>query len=223
MSEHYDIEQELMDANAEIMELEAERDCLRIKLGMRGESISRMKVERDLVKEHLQQAITNIAKMKAERENAKAVAWMVVTEQGAYSIDWAYPNTEGWSIGRTPLYAAPPAQEADKKDAKPVAACPRCHGTGYWSETSGTGCASGICTCSAGVKFTLLQNTALPAQSARIAELEKDAARLRYLTSDIADFTKRRERNLILLRMSVMSYTAACVEIDAALKQEEGK
>jgi hypothetical protein len=48
---------------------------------------------------------------------------------------------------------------------------------------------------------------------------EQDAVRFRYLTKDIADRHARQQRNDLLHRMPVMSYSAACASIDAQLAQ----
>ncbi len=46
-----------------------------------------------------------------------------------------------------------------------------------------------------------------------------DAARFRYLTEDIADHVDRHRRNELLQRMAVMSYSAACLDIDIAMSE----
>lgn len=46
---------------------------------------------------------------------------------------------------------------------------------------------------------------------------EADAARFRWLTEDIADRREREQRNILLARMAVMSYSAASADIDATM------
>jgi hypothetical protein len=53
----------------------------------------------------------------------------------------------------------------------------------------------------------------------KVAELEKDAGRYRWLCEDHDSPDVRKKRNEILDRMSVMSYSAASQAIDAAMNE----
>ena len=57
----------------------------------------------------------------------------------------------------------------------------------------------------------------LYAGAAPVAKADPDAARFVYLMSDLAG-SNRVVRNALLDRLAVMSYSAGCVEIDAAMK-----
>lgn len=59
---------------------------------------------------------------------------------------------------------------------------------------------------------------------AQTMESEQDSARLRYLTDDHEDRQTRVHRDQLLQRMSVMSYSAACADVDIAIRAlKEGK
>ena len=55
----------------------------------------------------------------------------------------------------------------------------------------------------------------------RVLACVKDSVRMQYLTDDLKG-DQRKHRNKILDGMSVMSYSAACADIDAAITRQGG-
>lgn len=72
-----------------------------------------------------------------------------------------------------------------------------------------------------------LSVTAIAAENSSVAEyiaqIEKDAERFRWLLEDHEHPSTRELRNSLLSRMQVMSYSAACTSIDAAIAARKGE